>query len=338
MIKNKFVLIVAMALLVAGVATFYIYNKSKATDVIYETSKAVKKDLRIEFGIDGQIVAETYEPKFLIAGRIKNVLVKEGDVVKQGQWLATLDVAEAQKNLEKVLRDYSKQRNDFEEDKSVTYQDANVTDTIKRILEKNQWDLEKSVLDVEIKDLALAESRLKAPIAGVVAKIEVKPGDTVSTQNQTNIITIIKPGELVFEASAEETDILKIDEGQTIKVSLDTYPKDSFAAKLLFVSPVAERDASGIVSYPIKATITDSQGKKILDGMEGSVNFITKEVLGVVTVPNMSVYRENNESYVDVVEGDNKVVKTAVVTGFTNGREVEIKSGIEVGKVVQIKK
>lgn len=336
--KNKFALIIMGIVVVAGISAIYAWNKNKSTDVIYETTTAAKKDLRIEFGIDGQIVAETYEPKFLIAGRIKNVLVKEGDVVKQGQWLATLDVAEAQKNLEKVLRDYSKERNDFEEDKGVTYLDANVTDTIKRILEKNQWDLEKSVLDVEIKDLALAESRLKAPIAGVVAKIEVKPGDTVSTQNQTNIVTIIKPGELIFEASAEETDILKIDDSQTIKISLDTYPKDSFAAKLLFVSPVAERDASGIVSYPVKAAITDTQDKKMLDGMEGSVNFITKEVLGVVTVPNMSVYRENNESYVDVVTDGNKVVKTRVVTGFTNGREVEIKSGIEVGKVVQIKK
>jgi RND family efflux transporter MFP subunit len=335
--KNKLGLIIGLLLLVASGISYYVWTKNKGSEVIYETATATTKDLRIEFGIDGEIIAETYQPKFLIAGRVKNVLVKEGDTVKQGQWLATLDVAESQKNLEKALRDYSKERNDFEEDVQVTYLDQNVSDTVKRVLEKNQWDLEKSVLDVEIKDLALAESRLKSPIAGVVARVDIKPGDVVSTQNQTEIVTIIKPGELIFEASAEETDILKIDDKQTIMITLDTYPKDSFVAKLLFVSPVAERDASGIVSYPVKAMITDTQDKKILDGMEGSVNFITKEVNNVVAVPNLAVYREGNESYVDVVS-DKEVVKTAVVTGFTNGRDVEIKSGITKGSVVQLKK
>lgn len=335
--KSKLGLIIGTLILIGVGISYYLWTKNKSSEVSYETATATTKDLRVEFGADGEIVAETYQPKFLIAGRVKSVLVKEGDTVKQGQWLATLDVTESQKNLEKALRDYSKERNDFEEDTRVTYLDQNVSDTVKRVLEKNQWDLEKSVLDVEIKELALAESRLKSPIAGVVAKVDIKPGDVVSTQNQTEIVTIIKPGELIFEASAEETDILKIDDKQTIKITLDTYPKDGFAAKLLFVSPVAKRDTSGIVSYPVKAMITDTYDKKILDGMEGSINFITKEVVGVIAVPNLAVYREGNESYVDVVV-ENKVIKTAVVTGFTNGREVEIKSGINKGAVVQLKK
>ena len=81
------------------------------------------------------------------------------DRVKAYQAIAQLDSREVQKNLEKVLRDYSAERNDFEEMWRVTYKGIKdpqtaLTDTVKRILEKNQWDLEKAVLDVELKHLA----------------------------------------------------------------------------------------------------------------------------------------------------------------------------------------
>ena len=142
----------------------------------------------------------------------------------------------------------------------------------------------------------------------------------------------------MFEASAEESEILKINEDQMTEVTLDTYPKISFPAKLSFVSPIAERNDSGIVSYPIKAIITDDQEQKIIDGMEGTLNFITKEVKGVVTVPNSAVYREGNQAYVDVINTDQKISRVAVTTGFTNGREVEIQSGITAGMIVGLRK
>jgi len=334
---KKYLLIFVTVVLVLG-GGYYYFGQRPGEVEIPKTTTAVKKNLAIELEIDGQVVHEVYEPAFAIAGKVQSVLVKEGQVVKKGQWLATLDVTEAQKNLEKTLRDYAQARNDFDEDDQVTYEDKTVvTDTIKRILSNNQGDLDKAVLDVELKNLALNESRLKAPVAGIVARVEIKVGDYVSTQNQTGTVVIAPSAALIFEANAEESDLLSINEEQTVEITLDSYPKEPFAAKLLFVSPIAERDSSGIVSYPIKAQIVIDSDKKVLDGMEGALRFITKEVKGVIAIPNTSVYRENNESYVDLWE-DNKIIKTKVVTGFTNGKEVEVVSGIASGANVVTKK
>ena len=107
--------------------------------------------------------------KFQTSGKLTWVGVKEGDRVTAYQAIASLDSREVQKNLEKALRDYSSERNDFEETWRVTYKgmknpDTALTDTVKRILEKNQWDLEKAVLDVELKHLSLEYSSLLSPI------------------------------------------------------------------------------------------------------------------------------------------------------------------------------
>lgn len=323
--------------LIALTATLGWWLMRPKTEIVQPTlAKVIKKDLQVSFTLDGEVVAETYEPKLTISGRVQSVLVKEGQSVKKGQWLLTLDQTEAQKNLEKALRDYSKERNDFDEATQVTYADTDLTDTLKRILEKNQWDLELSVMDVELKDLALKESRLLAPASGVVAKIEVKPGDVVSTQNQASLVTIAVPNSLSFEASAEEAEVLKIDEGQSVYVTLDTYPKERLTAELSFVAPIAERDSNGIVSYPVTAKLNPGT-TKILDGMEGTLTFVTKEVPDVLTIPNTAVYRESEKSYVDVMVGD-KISRREIKTGFTNGKEVEVKSGLETGEQVVIHK
>lgn len=320
--------------LIASVGGYYYWQQSKQTQAP-KTAVASRKDLQIAFSIDGEIVADTYAPKLTIAGRIRNVLVKEGDTVKVGQWLLTLDATEAQKNLEKVLRDYSKERNDFDQDTQITYADEEVTDTIKRILEKNQWDLDRAVLDVELKDLAIAESRLKAPVAGVVSKVAVKPGDVVSTQNQSELVIIAKPNNFTFTASAEEAEAIKIDPTHKVQITLDAYPKEKWDAKVTFVSPVAERDSNGIATYPVKAELVNMPSEKILDGMEGKLTFITKEVPNVLTIPNTAVKREGTTAYVETWKED-RITKTQIVTGFTNGREVEVVSGIEAGTTVVI--
>lgn len=302
-----------------------------------ETVKVVKTDLKISFSIDGKLVIDTYEPGFSISGKVSQVYVKEGDIVGRGQWLATLDVQEAQKNLEKALKDYSIERNDFDEAKFVTYDGKILTDTLKRILEKNQWNLDKAVYDVELKDIALKESKLVAPVSGMVAQLNIKSGSAVSTQNQTPAAIIVIPGNLKFEAYAEEDDVLKIEDGQTVQLKLDSYD-GVFPAKLTFVSPLSTVDVNGIASYKISAEIENPENYKLIDGMEGSISFITKEVTDVLAVSNKAIFRENNQSFVNVINSQGTSIKVKVETGFTDGKSVEIKSGLSQGQEVLLVK
>jgi len=333
--KYKRVLIIS-GILLALIVGYFTYAKPTSTKSELPTTiaKVIKTDLRIAFAVDGKLTVDTYEPGFSVSGKVTKVLVKEGDKVKRGQWLALLDTQESQKNLEKALRDYSKERNDFDQDIQVTYADKIITDTFKRILEKNQWDLDKAVLDVELKDLALQQSRALSPTEGIVAEISIKEGDIVSTQNQTPIMKVVKPDVLSFIAYGEEDDVLKISPEQLVTITLEAYDKEQFTAKLIFVSPLSTVDSNGISSYKVTATIENPDKLKLMDGMEGSISFITKEIKGVLAIPNKAVKRDGNQTYVLVQDNKGVGLKTLIETGFTDGKNVEVTSGLTIGQEV----
>jgi len=335
--QKKILLILVLLALIC--LAYFVFIKVFATknQESLETAKVVKTDLRIAFSIDGKLLIDSYEPGFSLGGSVSQIYVAEGDMVNKGQWLASLDVAEAQKSLQKVLRDYSIERNDFDEANLVTYPDGFLTDTIKRILEKNQWNLEKAVLDVELKDIALKQSKLVAPVSGMVALLNIKVGSAVSTQNQTPAAIIVVPDSLKFEAYAEEDDVLKIEDGQTTQIVLDSYDT-TFPAKLTFVSPLSTVDVNGISSYKVVAEIKNPENIKLIDGMEGSLYFVTKEITDVLSIPNKAVFRENNQSYVNLLMTDGSIQKNQIETGFTDGKSVEIKKGLLLGQEVLLSK
>ncbi|PIU33022.1 hypothetical protein COT04_02275, partial [Candidatus Shapirobacteria bacterium CG07_land_8_20_14_0_80_39_12] len=175
----------------------------------YETAKVQKEDLTDTVSASGTVQAENQvDLKFQTSGLLTWVGVKEGDQVKKWQAIASLDKRELEKNLLKTLRDYNKKRWDFEEINRVTYKDQIVTDTLKRILEKNQFDLDKAVADVEIKDLAIKLATISSPIEGIVTHIDT-PVAGINITPATAVFSIANPDKMKFVANVDEADIGK---------------------------------------------------------------------------------------------------------------------------------
>ncbi len=326
--KKKLIIfgIILFILLIGGV--FFFSNKINGKNETLNTATVEKGNLRVSFSIDGKSVIERYDPQFSISGKIVHIGVIEGQEVKKGQYLIGLDTQEVRKNLEKILKDYLISRNDFDQGSDVTYPNGALNDTIKRILEKNQYNLDKAVLDVELKDIALREAYLYSPIDGIVSALNIKEGEIVSTQGTNSIITITKPNSLYFEAEAEDIDVLKINKEQKISMKFDALPGVSFKGEVFFISNLANIDSNGLATYKVKAIIENPSNINILDGMTGQITFTTKEKLNILTIPNKAVYRKNNVSYVKKLI-NNKPQEIEVITGFTDGKSVEVIQGLD---------
>lgn len=333
--NKKFKLILG-ALSILFFAGLYVFGTQK-TEVKkeLETATARTGTLKIAFSLDGKTAVERRDLKFTVSGKVSHIAVKEGQEVKKWQYVMALDTQDVQKNLEKNLKDYLITRNTFDQTSQVTYPAGALNDTMKRALENTQYTLDKSVLDVEIKNIALKESYLYSPIDGIVSAINIKEGEATNTQNGGVVITITKPGSLTFESYAEDTDILKINKDQKTVVKVDAIQNVTFPSDVEFISNLATVDQNGLSSYKVRATITDQKGYSLLDGMAGQIQFITKEKTGILIIPNNAVYRKNNVSYVTKLE-DNKTKEVVVVTGFTDGKEVEVSSGLHQGDVIII--
>jgi len=333
---NKKIILVLGVLVSLSFAGFYVFGMQKKTNKgEIKTATARMGNLKISFSIDGKTAIERRDLKFTVSGKVSHVAVKEGQEVKKWQYLMALDTQDVQKNLEKNLKDYLIARNSFDQTGQITYPAGALNDTVKRALENSQYTLDKSVLDVEIKNIALKESYLYSPIDGVVSAINIKEGEATNTQNGGVVITITKPGSLAFESYVEDTDVLKINKEQKTLVKLDAIQNITFPSQVEFISNLATVDQNGLSSYKIRASISDQKGYSLLDGMAGQMQFITKEKSGILIVPNGAVYRKNNISYVTKLEADN-AKEVAIKTGFTDGKDVEVSSGLNQGDIIII--
>jgi len=336
--KKIFITLVAISIIITlAYAVYYLSNAStleSQSEIVTEAARI--GDLKIAFSIDGKTSIERRDLKFTVNGKVSHIGVNEGQEVKKWQYLMALDTQDVKKNLEKDLKDYLITRNTFEQINQVTYPNGALTDTIKRALESTQYSLDKSVLDVEIQDIALRESYLYSPIDGVVASINIKDGETTNTQSSLAVLTIVKPGSLTFEAAAEDTEILKINKDQKVTIKLDSIPNMVFDAQTEYISDLADIDANDLATYKIRASILNTKNIRILDGMTGQIIFTTKEKSNVLMIPNTSVSREDNKSVVLTRTKSGEIVKKQISTGFTDGKNVEVTKGLEVGDEVVI--
>lgn len=337
--KRPWVVIVLVVLAVIG---FGIFLKARSANAKITTAVTLAKVKRISFSSivssSGKTKAEkSVDLKFLTSGRLVWVGVTEGQTVLPGTVIALLDSREVQKNLEKTLRDYSAERSDFDLAQSITYnghtpKDA-LSDSMRRILEKNQWDLEKSVLDVELKHLSVEYARLVTPIGGVVTHIDT-PVAGVNITPATAVFQVIDPTSMVFEAKIDEVDVGKLRTGQTALMQLDAFPEATFSGKIASVAYAAETSAGGATVFPVAIAFDKTELLRV--GFNGDVTIETEQIPDQLVVPSSAireeaktkfVYRKSGETYTKnmVKTGPSNETDTVIISGLAENDEVVTK-------------
>lgn len=270
---------------------------------------------------------------FISGGKLVYLGAKKGDIVEAGQIIASLDQRSTQKNLETALRNYSLQRNTFEQTKDDqndhTPQDA-LTDKMKRILENNQYDLEKATISVELQQLAKEQSILIAPISGILTRADA--GTTGVNITATTTFSIADPINLVLEIDIDEADIGKIKIGQPVKVTFDTYPNDVLELTITEIDFASHQSSTGSTVYTVQAAMPPNEGTKYRMGMNGDAEIILAKKYDVLTVSLASI-TDDNAVY---IKKDNWFVKKKVTTGLQSDTEIEIISGVEKGDEVAL--
>lgn len=327
-------LIIVIFLLIAGFIFFRVSsNTTSGTNGKKQTPYTVKRqNLKETLSLSGTVDAEEHTVlRFATSGRMVWIGVKEGDYIKKYQAVASLDKREVEKNLEKVLRDYSKERWDFEEDKQVTYR-SDFTDTAKRILEKNQFDLDKAVLDVEIKQLAIEYATLVSPIEGVVVRIGSPYAGVNITPAQAEF-EIVNPKTIYFSATADQNDVVKLKQDKLGEIVLDAYPDTTLTGKIYMISFIPETDETGTV-YQVKLALQEnSDDYRYRFGMTGDASFTIREIKNVLAVPSGYIKTEKNKEYVMIKKNGNQV-KTYITAGEEIDGDFIITSGLKEGDIV----
>jgi len=272
--------------------------------------------------------------KFQTSGLLSWVGVKTGDRVKKGQAIASLDRRQLYKQLKKALNDYYKTRLDFE-DTEDEYRDVlDRSMTIQRLLEKNQKDLDNSVIDVELKHIAWRLAVITAPFDGVIDDLDLpSPGVNITPAKAT--FKLIDPDSLYFKAEVDEMDIDKVTTNLPVKVELDAYPEASLSAKIDYISLTATTGRGGAQVYPAKIVLTDTDTSLPLRaGLSGQAIVQLAVKANVLIVPVDYVYFQKGQPYVWLKTAKGQLTKRFITTGLESDEFIEVIQGLALNDTI----
>lgn len=180
----------------------------------------------------------------------------------------------------------------------------------------------------------LADYSIYSPFSGLVAKVNVKKNDSVSSGSA--ILTLITKQKLA-EITLNEIDVAKIKLGQKTNINFDAIENLNVTGKVIEIDTVGET-SQGVVTYGVKISF-DSQDERIKSGMSVSVSIITDVRQSAILIPNSAIKQQNSASYVQIAKKSENISSAdlsfqEVEIGISNDTMTEIISGIKEGDLI----
>ncbi|MGM0442005.1 MAG: efflux RND transporter periplasmic adaptor subunit [Elusimicrobiota bacterium] len=170
-----------------------------------------------------------------------------------------------------------------------------------------------------------------APITGFIIKRNKEPGQTVTSQDPILVLA----DDLIIKARVDETDMGKLQKGQSAVITMDAYPGKKIPGTIEHIAYESEV-VNNITIYQV-----DIKPMEELDmlrsGMSADIDIQVQEKKDAMLLPIYAVNMEEGKTTVRVKskEEDSPKVKK-IETGIDNGEMIQVKSGLGENDTVLI--
>ncbi len=271
----------------------------------------------LEARAESQVVAKT-------SGVALAVMVEEGQRVQAGQPLVRLDPDRARLALAQSEAQMRKLENSYQRaQKLVQQQLVSAAD-----VDQLRFDLENARAQYRMATLELSYTTVVAPISGVVASRDIKPGNFV--QINSPIIRIVDSGQLEATLNVPEREIAKLKPGQTVELAADALPGHAFAGTVDRVSPVVD---TGTGTFRVVTTFSGEGG--LQPGMFGRLSINYDQRADALVVPRTALLEDGGVPAVYVVR-DGKALRAELKLGYDDAGWIEVRDGLKQGDEVVV--
>ena len=260
-----------------------------------------------------------------INGSVEEVLVREGDMVQQGQILARLEET-----------DYVLVRNAAQAAHNLAMANCRRSETLheKGLLPTAELDVAKTELEttksaLSDAELNLARCTIKAPITGVIERLDAKVGLLLAVSDP--IAKILEVDRVKAVIGIPESDVAAVGNLDEVDVTLQALGDRRVTGKKHFLSTSSQSVAR---LYQLELAL-DNTDHSILPGMFVRAELVKRMVQKTVSVPVYSVVTRNDEQYVFIAE-DGKAVKKSVSLGIMEGWRVQLTEGVNFGEQILV--
>ena len=275
---------------------------------------------------------------FEVPGQIIAFLVKEGEPVAKDAALARLDPTNYQAELNVAMANLEKAQADLTRSENIQRRDpGSVTEDE---IESNRRAVKVWQSKVEIAQKAVADTELRAPFAGVMARKLVE--DYANVQAKQPVLILQDDSVLEIEVAVPERDVVRrkaqtetkeqTSERLAPKVIVSAIPDRQFPAKIKEYATTADPVTR---TFPIKLDFDNPKDVNVLPGMTGRVRVVVDPESAWSVPVTAAQADENDQSFVWKVDPKTMTVsKVPVELGGLTGDRVLLTGGVEKGDLV----
>jgi membrane fusion protein (multidrug efflux system) len=264
-------------------------------------------------------------------GRLVDMTVEEGDLVKKGELLARIRFDAQANSLVRANTSLDKARADFERAEKL-FADRVIGE---EELLRARNTLEIAQLDLSDRSREMRNTKITAPFTGTITQRKVTAGAFVN--NGAELFTIVDFSTLVARVFVPEKELDRIQVGQSAQVVGKAARGRKGEGKVLRIAPTIDA-TSGTVKVTVSLPADLAGPQAFLPGMYAEVTLTTDRRSDVILVPKSAVVRDEEQAYVFTLEGDAtsgfKAKRLRVETGLGDPDRIELVKGLAPGEPV----
>jgi HlyD family secretion protein len=358
-----------LILLIAGGVTLRVMRSAEPKSI--EIEQAERRLLAPTIFASG-VLAYSQEVRLVpeVLARVTGIRVREGQAVRKGELLLTLDAAAAQGAVrqldaaraqalitiehervdlaarEKKLQRYARLR----EEGMV---DASTYDDLVSQRDLGQLELRESLSSLQQTEAQLAQARVqldktqvRAPIAGVVTSVLIKQGETAVPSAMSiaggDLMVVAQTDQQYAEINVDETDVAEVAPGQSARVVPAALPDASWAGQVTSVSVTPKEVSGQSKSFTVRIRLDSTAVGQFHSGMSCRAEILTRraDAHRTLAVPVEAVHYEEPVNRGDVTRASVFVIQNgvahgrAVETGAADDAYIEVLRGLAIGERV----
>ena len=297
-----------------------------ATPVPVEITQPYRAPIHATYSVSATIASDFDAPVVArVGGEVIELLVEEGERVDAGQALARLDVERLRLEMLAAKANLDRASTEYERNADLAARgliSASMFDNL-------QYDVEALEATYRLKKLNYGYSEIRAPIDGVVAAREIKPGQGLAANDVAFRITETR--ELVAYLQIPQSELPKFSAGVGATLTVASMPGSEFFATIERISPTIDTR-----NGTFRATaIIENEAGDLAPGMFGRFTVAYEQHDNALVIPTAALIDEDDATSVYVVN-DGAVTRRTIETGIENDETIEILGGLSEGDTVVV--
>ena len=351
---RKYLIFILIGLVFIG--TFaYLFKRSKPKEIRYEELTPSIEDIVKSTVVTGKIQPrDEVNVKAQISGIVSDLYKEAGQQVEKNEVIAKLKVIPemsqlsaaqsrvrlSEVNLKQAQTNYDREKKLFDQQLVSAESFEQVAQALKQA--KEEYNASVEALEI-IRDGVSSSNKsgsstlVRSSVSGLILDVPVKVGNTVINSNTfndgTTIATVADMDDLIFDGNIDETEVGRLSAGMPVKITIGALQDVSFDAVLEYISPKAIEN-NGVNQFEIKASVKIPDEITIRSGYSANAEIVLQEIKQVLSVPESALQFEGDKTYVYLVT-ENGYERRDVVTGLSDGVNIEIKEGLSAGEKVR---